>query len=48
MSTSVVISAAKPIKIDLDDISGRKYYYGVRDVYDIVRRGEVGNYMVFF
>lgn len=48
MSTSVIISTAKPIKIDLDDISGRKYYYGVRDIHDIVRRGEVGNYMVFF
>ena len=48
MSISVEICSKSPIRIDLDEICGDKYYYGVRDMYDIVRRGEVDNYLIFF
>lgn len=48
MSISVEIYSRSPIRIDLNEICGDRYYYGVRDMYDIVRRGAIDNYLVFF
>lgn len=48
MSTNVEVCAKKPIKIDLWKICRDKYYYGVRNIYDIVQRGDVDNRLVFF